>query len=443
MSTSFLPKNPGPAGWNKILPPPKAPKTLEENLSSDFLIIGGGFAGLAAAQRLHQINPDATVTVLEAIRVGDGPSGRNSGFMIDIPHDLSSNNYSGNLASDISEIKRNRRGIEFAKEMANEFNLTKEAFDFTGKINGASTDKGARHNLDFAKHLSALSEKYEILDSKKMADITGTSYYKNGLFTPKSVIIQPALYIRSIASGLQKKGIKIFENSPVINLTRETNWSARTPKGKVEAPVTILAVNGYLNNFGFMQSRLLHIFTYASMTRELTREENNKLLGRSSWALTSADPMGTTVRRISGTGGNRIIIRNKFTFNPSMNVSKNFLSKACKTHSRAFKNRFPILKNIKMEYQWGGQLCFSRNNVQVVKNLDDGLFSACCQNGLGTAKGTLAGICAAELATKEESEITKAVVNEQKPQILPPKPITYIGANSYIKLQEWKAGKEL
>jgi len=43
------------------------------------------------------------------------------------------------------------------------------------------------------------------------------------------------------------------------------------------------------------------------------------------------------------------------------------------------------------EYRWGGRLCLSRNNVQVIGELEPGLFSACCQNGLGTAKGTLAG----------------------------------------------------
>ena len=118
MRVSSLINNPGPAGWNKILPAPNNPKVLEKNVSSDFLIIGGGFAGLAAAERLSQIQPKARITVVDAIRIGDGPSGRNSGFMIDIPHDLSSSNYSGNLEKDRSEIKKNRMGINFAKKMA-------------------------------------------------------------------------------------------------------------------------------------------------------------------------------------------------------------------------------------------------------------------------------------------------------------------------------------
>jgi hypothetical protein len=55
----------------------------------------------------------------------------------------------------------------------------------------------------------------------------------------------------------------------------------------------------------------------------------------------------------------------------------------------------------------------------------------------------LAGICAAELASNKVSKTAKMLQNEEKPQLLPPKPLAYIGANAFIKLQEFKAGKEL
>ena len=58
-------------------------------------MIGAGFAGLSAARRLAQIDPTLTVAVLEAGVVGDGPAGRNSGFIIDLPHEVSSEDYGG------------------------------------------------------------------------------------------------------------------------------------------------------------------------------------------------------------------------------------------------------------------------------------------------------------------------------------------------------------
>ena len=88
-----LPANPGISGWRGILPPRKSHKQLDENQNADYLVIGAGFAGLSAARRLNQLQPDAKIVVLEACEVSEGPAGRNSGFMIDLPHDLSSVSY--------------------------------------------------------------------------------------------------------------------------------------------------------------------------------------------------------------------------------------------------------------------------------------------------------------------------------------------------------------
>ena len=75
--------------------------------------------------------------------------------------------------------------------------------------------------------------------------------------------------------------------------------------------------------------------------------------------------------------------------------------------------------------------------------VDKNIFSACCQNGIGTAKGTLAGIGAAELATNTNSIIVNDMQSYDQPKKLPPKTISYFGANAIIKWREHKAGKEL
>ena len=54
-----------------------------------------------------------------------------------------------------------------------------------------------------------------------------------------------------------------------------------------------------------------------------------------------------------------------------------------------------------MEYRWAGHLCLSLNGVSLMKEIEDGVFSACVQNGLGVTRGTLTGMAAAELACGE------------------------------------------
>lgn len=443
MKVRRLPVDPGPAGWNSILPQAEPPTPLEVDTTADWLVIGAGFAGLAAARRLSQLCPTDRIVVLDAKRVGEGPAGRNSGFMIDLPHDLSSDNYGGALDADVAQTQDNRRGIAFAEEMARDFGLSGEAFAQSGKINAAATDKGHAHNLDFARHLKAMGEPYEMLDAQAMRDLTGTDYYVSGLRTPGAAMIQPAMFVRSVAAGLQSNRVTLHEKSPVIDLTRKGDWIAETPKGRVFTPRVILAVNGHLQSFGHMTGRLMHVFTYASMTRALTAREVAKLGGAAVWGATPADPMGTTVRRISGTGGDRIVIRNRFTFDPSMEVSDARIALVARDHDRAFAARFPMLAGVGMEYRWGGRLCLSYNTTQVIGPLDDGLWSACCQNGLGTAKGTLAGLLAAEIANDIDSPASQRALSAAKPSRLPPAPIAQIGATARMRWGEWRAGREL
>lgn len=217
---------------------------------------------------------------------------------------------------------------------------------------------------------------------------------------------------------------EMFDNNPV------ERWmavgTATTPGGAIRAPNVILGVNGHAESFGFFRRRLMHVFTYASMTRTLTAEEVATLGGEPVWGVTPADPLGTTVRRISGVGGDRIVIRNRFTHDPSMTVTDRRIVSVGRDHDTAFRARFPMLKQVGMEFRWGGRLCLSRNDVPAFGEVDQRLFAACCQNGLGTARGTFAGVAAAD-----------------PPARLPPEPLTWLGAYARMRWGERMAGKEL
>jgi glycine/D-amino acid oxidase-like deaminating enzyme len=444
MKVSKLPRDPGPAAWNAILPEAPASEPLGEAVTADFLVIGAGFAGLAAAHRLSQLNPEARIVLLEARRVGEGPAGRNSGFMIDLPHDLASDDYGGAVEADRAQTRANRTGIGFAAEMAARFDLGEEAFAQTGKINAAATEKGHAHNEAYARHLTAMGEAHEMLGAEAMRDLTGTGYYRSGLFTPGAAMIQPAMFVRGVAKGLRSNRVALYEQSPVTDLSREgSDWVAQTPKGRVSAGKVILAVNGHANSFGLFKGRLLHVFTYASMTRALSGDEVARLGGQPRWGVTPADPMGTTVRRIFGTGGDRIVIRNRFTCDPSMEVSEARIRAVGIDHDRAFAARFPMLNGVGMEYRWGGRLCLSWNNVQALAEPEPGLLTACCQNGLGTAKGTLIGKLAAEWASGHGSDLLNEMLGQDAPRKLPPAPLTWLGANAVMRWGERKAGREM
>lgn len=445
INVNKLPADKGEAAWNSILGKQVTYPTIEKNGCYDWVIVGGGFAGMAAARRLTQLlGSNERIAVLEAGRLAHGPAGRNSGFMIDLPHELNSETYSGGMEDDIRKIKLNRVAIDFAKELAAEQAFDKQIFDPCGKVTAACTEKGQKHISNYAKHLDALNEKYELLSGTDLKNWTGTDFYSQGLFTPGAVMIQPAAFIRRSAAALQDQ-VDIYENSPVVEMTLGDAHVLKTPKGNVTAKNVILAVNGHIQSFGFYPRQLLHVFTYASMTRKLTSEEVSRLGGVSDWGILPADPLGTTIRKISDYqgSGHRIIVRNQATLNQSLIASKSNMKRAELLQDISFKNRFPMLKGIDMEYRWGGRLCLSLNSVPAFGEVENRVFAASCQNGLGTVKGTLSGMMAAELAVSKRSPNLDEFIRHETPKKLPPEPFLSVGANMTMRWKEWLAGKEL
>jgi glycine/D-amino acid oxidase-like deaminating enzyme len=439
-----LPVDTGQSGWLALSARQEPVRCLEGDRTADWLIIGAGFAGLSAARRLAQLRPGETIVVVDAREVAHGPAGRNSGFMIDLPHNLAAGEYSpGNAAQARREIAHNRFAIAFAAAAAAEYGMARSTFDPCGKTNAAATARGEKLNADFARSLTRMGEPFETLDAKTMREMTGTSYYASGLRTPGAVMIQPATYIRTLAAAL-KPVAEIYENSPVLGLGREGRlWAARSPHGTVRARKAILAVNGHVEDFGHFGGRLMHVFTYASMTRALRRGMSGYgRTGAVAWGLLPADPMGATVRKVGDADEERIVIRTRFTYDPGLRVSEARVAGIAAEQRRSFDARFPHLTDLPFEFSWAGRICLSLNHVPAFGEVEEDLFSACCENGLGTVKSTLAGILTADLATGTRSTILDEFQAQPAPKRLPPGPLARLGVNSFIRWQELRAGRE-
>jgi glycine/D-amino acid oxidase-like deaminating enzyme len=438
-----MPVHRGPAAWSAILPGQPAPLPLPGDATVDVAIVGAGFAGLAAARRLRQIYPSLKVAVLEAGRLAEGASGRNSGFMIDLPHEITSDDYAGG-GDDRRMIALNRRAIAFARDAVEDYGIDRNFFDPAGKVNGAASEQAEALNRSYAEHLAALGEPSERLDARAMQDLTGSRHYRAGLYTPGTVMLQPAGFVRAFGEGLRAAGVSVWEQTPVAALARQgRGWMLATPRGRVAAGRVILANNGHLESFGFARGRLMHVFLYASMTPDLPPEALAALGGRPRWGVTPSDPMGTTMRRIDPPlGGNRIVTRSCASFEPGMEPSETMLRRAAALHRQKFEARFPALAGTAMEFTWAGHLCLTRNGVSVAKELEPGLFAAAVCNGLGSTRSTLTGIAAAERAMGLATEVTWHFDREAAPSRLPPPPFSTLGANLLLRWKEWRAGAE-
>lgn len=434
----------GMSGWLAILTQRQPAPPLQQDIEADYCIVGAGFAGLAAARRIRQLDSNASIVLLDATSAGSGPAGRNSGFMIDLPHIVASSSYAGRLDSDTRDTRMNRSAIEFVSNMAREFNCPQEAFRIEGKVNAAAGKSGIKANENYARHLESMQEPFEMLDANEMEALTGSRYYSGGLRTPGVAMIQPAMLNQQIADALVKQcACELFENTTVTGLQLQGDrWKFITENASVVAAKGILAVNGFVEKFGFYRRRLMHVNLYASMTRELSAEEVASLGGEKRWGLTPSNPFGSTVRRISDRGGHRLVIRNRFSYDPDLSVNAVHLKRAKTDHRKSFDARFPMLKNVELEYAWSGRICVSRNHVWALGKVADNLYSACCQNGLGASKGVIAGIIAAEMACESNDQLIADYREQALPQKLAPEAFMTPGAKAYLKFREWTAGKD-
>ncbi|ESZ56064.1 oxidoreductase [Mesorhizobium sp. L103C120A0] len=435
-----LPNHGAQSGWTALLPPRTPQPALDANINSDVVIIGAGFAGLAAAVRLADLDPKLSVVVIDADVVGNGASGRNSGFLIDLPHDIASGNFGVDAAAkNRSEILVARTAIQHYARMAQEHGWDKDIFDPSGKYSVAMTEAGTEHLALYSSQLQSMGESHKLLDVAEIEDLTGTRSFRSGLFTPGAVMVQPAAMVRAIADLFQEP-VRLFEQTPALSIeTSSTGCTVKTPKGRVSAAGVVLATNGHAESFGFGSGELLHVFTYASLTEPFMP---STLGGSRKWGATPAAPMGTTIRRINEADGDRLLIRSRYTYNPNIEASPGSMKRAGALHDRKFADRFPDHRHLKMQYRWAGAMALTRNSVPLFGQLEEGIYAACACNGIGGTKATSAGIAIAELLVGHRSPLGEIFSAFDKPQTLPPRPLTDVGARLNLAYREWHAGRE-
>ena len=139
MAVKILPKEDATNGWSRILPPRQPTSALKGDVRADWLVVGAGFAGLAAARRLAENRPDDHIVLLDAHEVGEGASGRNSGFAIDLPHNVGGE--FEELTGAHEYIRLSRAAIDYLDTCVTQ-NGIECAYTHRGKYHAARTDLG-------------------------------------------------------------------------------------------------------------------------------------------------------------------------------------------------------------------------------------------------------------------------------------------------------------
>lgn len=434
----IFPQYDGHCGWYEMLENISSFKPLSGDADFETVVIGGGFVGTAAARRLAENMPDKQFLLIEALKIGQGASGRNSGFVIDQPHKRDLELGNNQLKQKI--VSLNYAAIDYLEQQINSFDINCQ-WSSAGKYQASVGPRGEKFLNHYETLLRSSDQPFERLTKSKMRDIFGTEYYSAAIYTSGGKLMQPAALMRGLADNMPAN-TRIVENTPVLEITRVTGgFRLKTADTEISCRSLILATNVYTAEFGFLKDRILPVMTFASMTRPLTDGEMQLYGGQLDWGLTPADHAGTTLRM---TQDRRLIIRNSYRYAHDYNTPTKILPGIQQKHREGFDARYPELNAVPFEHTWGGTSSLSGNFETFFGQLEEGIYTSCCDQSVGAARGTISGMMLADMAcNKQSAQLQDMQDISGNPSWLPPKALLKIGVPLRLSLARAASRSEL
>ena len=426
-------------GWSATISPREPNKPLDRDLKVDWLVVGAGYAGLAAARRIATNCPRESVVLLDGGIIGENASGRNSGFAIDLPH---------NVGSSLTELDKAhnylrlcRAGIAHLQEMVRVHQIECE-WNQAGRYHCAVSKQATSSVLkSYARELTLLKEEFEWVERDRLAARIGTAYFHAGVYTPGCILLNPAALCHGLARSLPEN-VQVFESTKVIKLLAGKPSVAFIQGGhRIDAENLVLTCNGDIGALGYLDRKLVTVGTFASLTRPLTDRERTKLGGLDNWGVTPANAVTGATMRL--TNDRRLLIRATFSYAPQKQVSVREEIAAQQSHRQMLDARFPSLKGLEFDYFWKGFVAMSRNGAPFWGKLDAHTYAAVGCNGIGIAKQSIAGLLLADFATGKSNPLISDIADLGSPVSYPPTAVLGLAARAMLAKECWVGRAEV
>ena len=358
---------------------------LEGNVTADVCIIGAGYTGLSAALELAEAG--YKVVVLEAETIGFGASGRNG----------------GQICTGFSSGQSKIEG-QIGKADA------KRAFDLSEEAKQLILDRVEKHKIDCDirwgymhcipkahqfKHLQEWADEYEalgyggntLLTKAELEQKLGTNLYHGALRESHAGHFHPLNYCLGLAAAAIKAGAVVCEHSRVVEVdTGPAPW-ARTAKGKVSAKFMIIGGNAYLGQLVKpLEGKVMPVGSYIIATEPLGENRAKSLIADNE-AVANTNFIVDYYRR---SADHRMLFGGRAsysTFEPP-NLGEYMRPRMTSV--------FPQLKDVKIDYAWGGFIAITSNRIPDCGRLSPTVFYAHGYSGQGVSLAGMYGKLMAE-----------------------------------------------
>lgn len=375
-----------PSLWAATARPAAATATLDADIETDVAIVGGGFTGLRAA--LEIAGRSTSVAVLEAGEPGWGASGRNGGQVNPLFNILP------------REVIR-RVGPVFGPRLIE--TVIGSADELFGLVRRHRMACDAEQNgwLQVAHCPAAIRtiERRRAGWSEAGADIamihrdelharTGSEAYDAGILVRRGGSVQPLSYARALAEAAIGAGARLYHGVRVNKLRREENrWRLDGGIASVRAQSVLLCTNGYTDGlWPGLSETIVPLISAQGATEQLPEETLKKILvGRATLADTRRIIFYT--RKV---GNDRLVFGSRGTSDAAGNPPDIARIQA------GIAEVFPQLRNVRLEFCWGGRIAHTRDHLPHLHEPAPGLLIGLGYNGRGVAMATVMGRVLAE-----------------------------------------------
>ena len=354
----------------------------------DVAVIGGGFTGLSAARTLAK--SDINVSVLEAETIGWGASSRNGGMTL-----------TGLKPAMQTVIKR--YGRDLAKQLfqvsldsvaAVERVVQEENIDCGFKRYGHLYVASKPHHFDYFYDevdfmAKEFTHKVRVVPPNELKDEIGSAMYHGGIVDEVSGGLNPAQYVSGLARAAEKAGASLHARARVTSLTREgTRFFIQTERGNIEAEKVLVGTSGYTGSVTKkLQRKIIPVGSFIIATEKLSDALANELSPKNRMIFDSMHYLN-----YFRLWDNRMIFGGRAAFFPE---NKNTIARSAEILRREMFRVYPQLRDVKIEYAWGGTLDFAFDMMTHVGEMD-GIYYSLGYAGHGVAMASHLGKTVAE-----------------------------------------------